>query len=57
MSGSETDRVLSPVGRSWTCAIVAAPSVDAGGAVVLTGDPDDLGALAAGRAGVIIETL
>lgn len=38
-------------------AIVIATAIEAGGAVVLTGDPADLGALAADRPDVIVEPL
>lgn len=38
-------------------ALVVASAIDAGGAVILTGDPDDLRALAADRPGVIIQAL
>lgn len=38
-------------------AIVVATAIDAGGAVILTGDADDLGQLAAQNAEVIIEPL
>jgi predicted nucleic acid-binding protein len=38
-------------------AVVAAAAVHAGGAVILTGDTDDLGALASGHAQVIIQAL
>ena len=43
-------RLLGAAGSSSTVdALVVATAVEAGGAVVLTGDPDDLGALAAGQ--------
>lgn len=38
-------------------AIVVATAIEASGAVVLTGDPDDLGALAADHAEVVIQPL
>lgn len=38
-------------------ALVVASAIDAGGAVILTGDPDDLRALAGDRPGVIIQAL
>lgn len=65
----EIDLVDEPVGRvagrllgragssSSVDAIVVATAMEAGGAVVLTGDPDDLGALAAEHTEVVIGTL
>ncbi|MDP9403815.1 MAG: hypothetical protein M3P85_10935 [Actinomycetota bacterium] len=38
-------------------AIVVATAIEAGGGVVLTGDPDDLGALAARNPEMVIEPL
>ncbi len=38
-------------------AVVVASAIDAGGAVILTGDPGDLGALAAGHPDVVIQPL
>lgn len=38
-------------------ALVVASAVEAGGAVILTGDPDDLRALAGDRPGVVIQAL
>lgn len=52
--------VLSRAGRGsadHVDATVVAVAASAGGAVVLTGDPDDLGALADGLLGVFIEQL
>lgn len=43
--------------RSTVDAIVVATAIEALGAVVLTGDPDDLGALGADHAEVVIEPL
>ena len=65
----EIDLVDEPIGRvagqllgkadstSTVDAIVVATAIEAGGAVVLTGDPDDLGALAGGHRQVVIEAL
>lgn len=65
----EIDHVDESVGRiagrllgeassnSTVDAIVVATAVEAGGAVVLTGDPGDLGALATGHNEVLIEPL
>lgn len=50
--------LLGDTGSSSTVdAIVVATAVSSRGAVVLTGDPDDLGALAADHAEVVIEPL
>ena len=38
-------------------ALVVASAIDAGGAVILTGDPEDLRALAGDRPGVVIQAL
>jgi predicted nucleic acid-binding protein len=65
----EVDVVGETIGRTAGCllgeagsnatvdAVVVATAVEAGAAVVLTGDPDDLRALAAGRREVVIESL
>jgi predicted nucleic acid-binding protein len=51
-------RLLAEAGSAATVdALVVATAVEAGGAVILTGDPDDLSALAAGHPEVIIEPL
>lgn len=56
--GRVAGRVLGEAGSSSTVdAIVVATAIEAGGAAVLTGDPDDLGALAAEHAEVVIESL
>jgi predicted nucleic acid-binding protein len=56
--GRRAGRLLGESGSSATIdAIVVATAVEAGGAVVLTGDPDDLSALASGHDEVIIEAL
>jgi predicted nucleic acid-binding protein len=50
--------LLGDAGSSSTVdAIVVATAIEARGAVVLTGDPDDLGALGADHAEVVIEPL
>lgn len=50
--------LLGDTGSSSTVdAIVVATAVEARGAIVLTGDPDDLGALAADHAEVVVESL
>ncbi|MGQ0617331.1 MAG: PIN domain-containing protein [Acidimicrobiia bacterium] len=50
--------LLGEAGSSATVdAVVVATAVEAGGAVVLTGDPDDLGALAGDHREVVIEAL
>lgn len=38
-------------------AVIVATAIEMGGAVILTGDPDDLDALASGRPGVVVEPL
>jgi len=54
--GRTAGRLLGEASSTATVdAIVVATAVEAGGAVVLTGDPGDLGALAAGRREVVIE--
>jgi predicted nucleic acid-binding protein len=56
--GRTAGRLLGASGSSETVdAIVVATAVEARGAVVLTGDPDDLEALASSHREVIIETL
>ncbi|MGI8792118.1 MAG: type II toxin-antitoxin system VapC family toxin [Acidimicrobiales bacterium] len=56
--GRVAGRLLGEAGSSSTVdAIVVATAIESGGAVVLTGDPDDLGALAAEHAQVVIESL
>lgn len=56
--GRVAGRLLGEAGSSSTVdAIVVATAIEAGGAVVLTGDPDDLGALAAEHAEVVVEAL
>lgn len=56
--GRVAGRLLGEAGSSSTVdAIVVATAIEAGGAAVLTGDPDDLGALAAEHAEVVIESL
>ena len=56
--GRVAGRLLGAAGSSSTVdALVVATAITAGGAVVLTGDPDDLGALASDNAEVVIEAL
>jgi predicted nucleic acid-binding protein len=56
--GRRAGRLLGASGsRATIDAIVVATALEAGGAVVLTGDPDDLSALASGHDEVIIEVL
>jgi predicted nucleic acid-binding protein len=56
--GRTAGRLLGDAGSSETVdAVVVATAVEAGGAVVLTGDPDDLAALANGHREVVIEAL
>lgn len=56
--GRTAGRLLGDAGSSATVgAIVVATAVEAGGAVVLTGDPSDLRRLAANHVGVVIEPL
>ncbi|CAN5720159.1 hypothetical protein BH20ACT2_BH20ACT2_19950 [soil metagenome] len=56
--GRTAGRLLGEAGSTATIdAIVVATAVEAGGAVVLTGDPGDLRVLATGRREVIIEPL
>ncbi|MCB1014362.1 MAG: PIN domain-containing protein [Acidimicrobiales bacterium] len=54
--GRTAGRLLGDAGSSSTVdAVVVATAVEAGGAVVLTGDPDDLSALAGEHREVVIE--
>ncbi len=56
--GRTAGRLLGQAGSSATVdAVVVATAVEAGGAVVLTGDPDDLSALCDGHRDVVIEPL
>jgi hypothetical protein len=56
--GRTAGRLLGEAGsRSTVDAIVVATAVEAGGAVVLTGDPGDLGPLAARHPEVVIAPL
>jgi len=56
--GRAAGRLLGEVGSSETVdAIVIATALEAGGAVVLTGDPDDLEVLAGEHRVVVIEAL
>jgi hypothetical protein len=56
--GRTAGRILGVAGSSATVdAVVVATAVEVGGAVVLTGDPDDLSALASGHPEVVIEAL
>lgn len=56
--GRTAGRLLGEAGSSATVdAVVVATAVEAGGAVVLTGDSDDLSALADGHPDVVIEAL
>ena len=56
--GRTAGRLLGEAGSSATVdAVVVATAVEAGGAVVLTGDPDDLSVLADGHRDVVIEAL
>jgi predicted nucleic acid-binding protein len=56
--GRIAGQLLGKSGSSETVdAIVVATAVEAGGAIVLTGDPDDLGALAAGHRHIIVQPL
>lgn len=56
--GRTAGRLLGAAGSAATVdAIVVATAIEAGGAVVLTGDADDLGALASDDPSVIIEAL
>lgn len=56
--GRTAGRLLGQAESTATVdAVVVATAVEAGGAVVLTGDPADLGALAAAHRDVVIEAL
>ncbi|HWH34915.1 MAG TPA: PIN domain-containing protein [Acidimicrobiales bacterium] len=56
--GRNAGRLLGSAGSAATIdAIVVATAIEAGGAVILTGDADDLGTLAADNPQVIIEAL
>ena len=56
--GRTAGRLLGEASSSATVdALVVATAVEAGGAVVLTGDPDDLGALAVDHREVVIKAL
>ena len=56
--GRTAGRLLGEAGSSATVdAVVVATAVEAGGAVVLTGDPDDLSLLAVDHREVVIEAL
>lgn len=56
--GRTAGKLLGDASSSATVdAVVVATAVEAGGAVVLTGDPDDLSALAGGHREVVIEPL
>jgi predicted nucleic acid-binding protein len=57
-AGRTAGRLLGEAGSDSTIdAIVVASAVEAGGAVILTGDPDDLRTLAGDRPGVVIQPL
>jgi predicted nucleic acid-binding protein len=56
--GRTAGKLLGDASSSATVdAVVVATALEAGGAVVLTGDPDDLSALADGHREVVIEAL
>lgn len=56
--GRTAGRLLGEAGSGSTIdALVVATAVEAGGAVVLTGDPDDLGSLAVDQRDVVIKAL
>lgn len=56
--GRTAGHLLGEAGSSATVdAVVVATAVEAGGAVVLTGDPDELGSLAVDHREVVIEAL
>ena len=56
--GRTAGRLLGEAGSSATVdAIVVATAVEAAGAVILTGDPSDLGALAARHREVVVQAL
>ena len=57
-TGRTAGRLLGEAGSSSTIdAIVVATAVETSGAVILTGDPKDLGALAAGHREVVVQPL
>lgn len=56
--GRTAGRLLASAGSTATVdAVVVATAIEAGGAVILTGDADDLGTLAANDPEVVIEAL
>ncbi len=56
--GRTAGRLLGEAGSDSTIdALVVASAVEAGGAVILTGDPEDLRALSGDRPGVVIQAL
>ena len=56
--GRTAGRLLGEAGSDSTIdALVVASAIDAGGAVILTGDPEDLSALSGDRPGVVIQAL
>lgn len=56
--GRTAGRLLGDAGSSETVdAVVVATAIEAGGAVVLTGDPDDLSGLADRQAEVVVQAL
>ena len=56
--GRRAGRLLGEARSDSTIdALVVASAVEAGGAVILTGDPEDLRALAGDRPGVVIQAL
>lgn len=56
--GRTVGRLLGEAGSSSTVdAIVVATAVEAAGAVILTGDPNDLGALASRHREVVVQAL
>jgi predicted nucleic acid-binding protein len=62
VAGEETGRFAGALlesarSSSTVDALVVASAIELGGGVVLTGDPDDLGALATGHASVLIHEL
>lgn len=57
-TGRAAGTLLGAAGSDATVdALVVADAVERGGGVILTGDPDDLGHLAAGRPEVVVEAL
>jgi len=56
--GRTAGRLLADAGSDSTIdALVVASAIDAGGTVILTGDPDNLRALAGDRPGVVMQAL